>query len=1176
MKKLTKLLPVCAGLIALASCSNDDFLSKNIDVDLSDKVVLKVTNGDDDITTRAYQDNTSKQTPAWGQNDVVRVYDGKLQAYDTFEYVASDDEDGSYYFAFQGEGDPYVDVVGGKRDYQYVLYGADEISYAGWKDGKNIALLSIQKEYDYEKVTVDENTALYKSIMPQFGVVKNVNEDGDVKDVKDAFYATMYQLTASVKVTFKNAMALKPAKVRVRSMLKSSTFGTYESKMVENAPLSDYSKGVTEPTAKSNRSDIALTGWFEAVLDKDIENDPTSGGLQRIEGGPVNQNLGYTITANINSAFDTEDECMVFFPIVPGTYDVLLFEYSIDGDNWNLIRYFTNYTFARNFKGSAKTLTTSSAEEASATIVGKGADTDKTDQIGLEDILNEYKDADYDVVVDVNSGEKPVAISVGAATSMEGYRTLNVPNLKHNVTLNIHGVLGTAKNTLTISGNEEGDGVLTINYLNETAVTSPIVIDTKAKVALLGAYGQAITANSATNLKLNGDFNNDVKIGNVGDLTLGGTFTKAVTSLANASVTGDVNVNAIFPEKGLALTTGTESHINVVPTVPTADQLTENENYVVITSEDEAINLNGGEYKSIDIVDETKTVNVGAITIEGSEERLTEVAEEDAISISAKSINFDMTTTSKSPLYKNVALNATEAININKALCLAKFTKWTTTGATTINGAVTVVSGTTKDETTWSHSGGALVINNGITTVGVTITDGSAVTTSNGFTVTNLTLTDAATVATIGGAVTTLNVNAAKSVAISAAEKATTIGTMNVNDYVSGGITLTGGATVATISKLYGYQAEEGQTVKATKITSKGKAAITNVYNNTPANLTFVSSSTSVADAVTFGAANSTTLNIYTGAQLAGLMNVEASTVAKTVTFNLHADVTLSGSFTGIKMFADNNNATTTVIFNGNNHKITSLKSDAAKANTSNAGFFTKLANANGNVTVKDLTFASPNITSTYADNCGIIVGSNAANLTISNVTVTKGTVSGNSTVGGLVGENTGSVTIDGATNVALSTAKGDWHVGGLVGRTTGNVTIGGTNDKVIVNVTKFASKTAVASYAPDHTPNAATTQAGTFGNLIGNINSAEAIVTANVDITNNLDDDMKSDLKFSKAFDNTYVKVVFVGSTNNEIGYSPKVGTDKVTIGTTTFKANDGEGGDAANTINHFVVADK
>ena len=87
MKKFIKIFPVALGLVALASCSNDDFFSsKNAD-DLSDKYVLAVTE-EDEVVTRAFKDINQGNT-SYQNNEVMRVYDSNMAKYDEFKYNTS-------------------------------------------------------------------------------------------------------------------------------------------------------------------------------------------------------------------------------------------------------------------------------------------------------------------------------------------------------------------------------------------------------------------------------------------------------------------------------------------------------------------------------------------------------------------------------------------------------------------------------------------------------------------------------------------------------------------------------------------------------------------------------------------------------------------------------------------------------------------------------------------------------------------------------------------------------------------------------------------------------------------------------------------------------------------------------------------------------------------------------
>ncbi|RKP46283.1 S-layer homology domain-containing protein [Cohnella endophytica] len=121
-------------------------------------------------------------------------------------------------------------------------------------------------------------------------------------------------------------------------------------------------------------------------------------------------------------------------------------------------------------------------------------------------------------------------------------------------------------------------------------------------------------------------------------------------------------------------------------------------------------------------------------------------------------------------------------------------------------------------------------------------------------------------------------------------------------------------------------------------------------------------------------------------------------------------------------------------VLDGNGHTITGLKINSSDQST---GMFQGLSG-----TVKNLGIVEANVVSTHSIT-GILVGTNASG-TIQNCFVTGSVSSTYDTVGGMVGENIGTIT----NSYSLASVRGTTKVGGLVGNYTSNgyYTVGFSN----------------------------------------------------------------------------------------------------------------------------------
>ena len=553
MKNLFKLIPAALGLFALASCNSDDFGSAG-KVDLTGKAVLEVTDGDA-TTTRSFK--TATLGTQYETGDVLRVYDEKMQTYYNFDYAEAD---GTAKFVYNGAED--------LNDFNatYVLYGVkpENMSYAGWKDGKNIALLKVEKDYNYSE-NAGTNVG-YKSILPMLGKVNNVDKSG----AKPWLQATTYTLVARAKVTFKNGAGAGVKRVRARAL-----------KFANGKELSDFTalnlqKKATTVTANGTSvvdnllpaSDAVLTetgapklnGWFEAVLDKEITGSTTQGGLQACDELVVNNS-----TASNEIVVKVADNKMadytncVFFPIAPRNYDIIVFEYSTkDADvndnnavNWQYIGYATG-NIDRTWKMG------DFGEDNKAA-------NDLTIETALEIDVNYMQNCEAvtKVMADNTIEDAPVIINLNKNTANEHVKTIDtnvesqytiyIPQLKNNMTVNFktNTILNKKLVIKDVAGADNSKYTVKFNFAGFDTSFDDIEISTTAKELKLEGNYSTLTGKDIT-----------VKGGNV-TVTADDAPTTMLTLTNEGAGTIAVDGNATNNLSLNTLNAGTASNVKV-------------------------------------------------------------------------------------------------------------------------------------------------------------------------------------------------------------------------------------------------------------------------------------------------------------------------------------------------------------------------------------------------------------------------------------------------------------------------------------------------------------------------------------------------------------------------------------------------------------------------------------
>ena len=530
MKKFIKMIPAALALVALASCSNDDFLGENGLDSLDGKTVLKVTTNEGVTRANAYGEDA---ITVFGTGDVIRVYDGKLQKYDSFKFAT--DEDGDSYFVVADEAHRNV----AKGDAQFALFGAEgQISYAGWNNGKNVALLQIKSPAaTYDEGATNGDIVTYKSALPLWGPVSQVSGQ------KYEFETPLARLTGYAAITFTNGKYGKVTAVRARSMKyvpgkTKADYKPYKGYIIKKETdkwkvikadgttviTDDESNFVTAEGAQ------AMSGWFDAVLE-------TDGYLTKTDA-PVADTQDPNI---VEVKVDIENNPMkdftniVYLPIVPGTYDLLSFEYQIEGetDTWHVLGAAADFTAKRTSKLSFNQ--------------GFAADLGDLVPEQLSDILADDANINADLIYNINK------LSINANDYHARYE-VKVPNMKaKSVTLNIKELNNTveqdAANTslaqrlyfINADDNTPYEGTVTVNVAGVTSGTKdnlPVINLPKTNVVLAGDFStiKNIDIRAAKSMKF-------------GDGKTVSTFENDITTAQTSSYITTISDSIVVAEK---------------------------------------------------------------------------------------------------------------------------------------------------------------------------------------------------------------------------------------------------------------------------------------------------------------------------------------------------------------------------------------------------------------------------------------------------------------------------------------------------------------------------------------------------------------------------------------------------------------------------------------------------
>lgn len=557
MKGIIKLFPVALAVVALASCSNDEF--ENTGTDFSNvKNGMVVTLENSDVTRAGVAKLDKVRSIVWELKDTMRLYDPEKLAYDW--YVMDDANSvGKEEAVFTPKGSKVTPVV----DESIVLFPNNQVyAYSnGDKPDETRVTMSIPSKFNYAQfaaeVAAGETTGAH-SVLPLWGPVKNYVEADKRVDVR------MYYLTAALELD----LNVIPAST---DLIKITT----------NHPATA-TAGVT-PTAGTSEP---LTGLFDAVLTKNASGKYDEASSFNVV--QLKKNSGFTNGCEIDieipyGSIARYGNAKFYVPIIAQEYTSILIQ-AYDEDNH------TTATWAKELKAKDGKITAkrgqylaTSGEFQATTAVNSW------EAIGLA--LSRYT-SDVELKC------------TGNLTSDANDYTLEIPEnmADKNVTLILEGVIDNSAKTVAVKGTAKS---LTIVLNSDDATKHSFDFETtNTDVTLQGKYGTITTKKAA--------------FGAAKTLTLEGTASAATTVATVTSNEGKVTVNGDYATvTTLTMSADNAADVTItntaVQTTPVGTLTINKGNKVIVTGVARELNANGTEKTA------PKTATITTLTVAAKE-----------------------------------------------------------------------------------------------------------------------------------------------------------------------------------------------------------------------------------------------------------------------------------------------------------------------------------------------------------------------------------------------------------------------------------------------------------------------------------------------------------------------------------------------------------------------------
>lgn len=323
MKKFMKFIPVALGLLALASCSNDDFFGESQKEDFraslgeGDMVVsMPKMNLDGSALTRGLRDfvpGAPEITYYFTEKDEIRVYDDALTKFNIYEYRTKDTPgtDGEPLYAFRmkntysnikGEPTfalyPREDIIHGDWDYvndQGDDYHGDDNHTQGWVDVNIDDYMTYWADYSRDH-DASNKEPLYQDRLPMWG--KIIADGGYVESKMEYLTGILcYQLYD----TSKRYKCLKVQLLDTQTKQPLEIAGKFRSVLEDN-----------------NIIRIAYEADGKTVIEKETARIAYT---DKIEGEVYNNEIIVDLTTQVGLGAQDAKHLKVFVPLVCTDFD---------------------------------------------------------------------------------------------------------------------------------------------------------------------------------------------------------------------------------------------------------------------------------------------------------------------------------------------------------------------------------------------------------------------------------------------------------------------------------------------------------------------------------------------------------------------------------------------------------------------------------------------------------------------------------------------------------------------------------------------------------------------------------------------------------------------------------------------------------------------------------------
>lgn len=1080
MKKITRIVPVVLGALALASCSSDEMFS-NAEVleatQAGEGEMIAVVDENPDAVTRYGLDNANTMF-VWSQGDTYTVYDQTLTKYSEFDLDPAYSGSKAGKFTVQAGQEDIVDADGNStaRYGVFPYRAANKIVLNG--DHTKTFFTTLPSSFAYEEITHGANGDLGENV----GVVSPLPLWGSVKNETGSRKITFWMMTGMLKVDLSEVPAdygsayliVKSAAHKLSGKFMADITEQTKATYSAEAPHVELVKD-TDPGTEANDQEIKVTfntgsakipnrvfylpipvGTYEAgdltvelygngTKKADLTPEAWKSSEVKIERATMKK-IAYTIAKEITANSIAEINQLIYNALVVANSEKAIedgktFSFTVSGaelkpkadDNILLIPTF-------NGKNINVILNITNDIDASA------------EALNIAEAAYGDENAAKDGRWTVKSGKTPEEIKDDAAAAQRTF------------TVNLGGT--TNSNSL-------------INVLAPTSNVSINAFTAGNTIKTL----EATTANETNSLQLGVEGN--LLTGVSVNSRAGGVFVGPHASIGSFLNIGNVDVN--FYGVCFKKFTKYGSGILYVGENAAVKQLTNwgGGNIIVDGHLTDGSALNPSLWN---MTEAAITINGSAETVKTKGKKIFTVGSGASITLLTTNGSGEILIQGEVATINN---KGTAAITINSN------PETPTIGYTTINnfenGGDVNVTRIKSNLTINNDSKTAnLMVDFANAAYTATLTDNSGVMTAG-------TATGNMTVKNTSGLVKLTNIGGAVELENCSGDNVIT------NDDQNGAITL---------KNSYAFKLTNNNNSSAVKVTTSGKAGIGEIIKG---DFMFEDKDwNGKAETRNFSG------NIYTAAQLAGL--TESATTQATIT--LKTDINLQGqSWAGIKQ-----GAMTT--FDGGNFTVSKLTLKDADQ----IGLF---ATAGTNdLTIQNLKLNTVKFASTGNKNCiGALVGEfNGGSLTVDNVTVegvaisstdADATKSKSNSIAALVGKFAGNnLKFNKATIGGTSTITGTSSLAGFVGNL-------GTSNNVEFDACKLSGLTITVQGTP------ADAVAGRVGYLIGGVSGtvANLKVSANLEITPaTLSNDQRVAWKYKRRKQSE--TIFFWGDARGYLGY--------------------------------------